>query len=80
MLKSTTPPATATALRSQLHAEGFRPGIPAGLDPEDLAIDLNTYRRQRCPRCGRRLDAAAWTDGRAYRLLCSCQCGYAVEC
>lgn len=74
-----TPPATAEALRAAFCADGFHAGKPPALPLEALAIDLNTYRRQRCPRCGRRLDAAPWTNGDGYRLLCSCRCGYAVE-
>jgi hypothetical protein len=44
------PPATAKALREQFRAEGYRPGVPPGLDHATLALDLDCYRRIRCAR------------------------------
>jgi hypothetical protein len=81
MLKSQpiAPPATAEALVALFRAEGFNPGTPPGLDPEVLAIDVNCYRRMRCPRCGGRLAVEPWTDGASYRLLSFCKCLFAVE-
>jgi hypothetical protein len=48
MKKRTISLTTAEALRSLFRAEGFRPGVPAHLPAEMLALDLRCYRRQRC--------------------------------
>jgi hypothetical protein len=74
-----TMPATAEALRSLFRAEGFRPGVPAHLPAEALAVDLNCFRRMRCPQCRKSVAVRPWTDGARHRLLCSCRCGYATE-
>ncbi len=79
MNQRTITPQTAEALRALFRSEGFKPGKPPGLPAAALALDLRCYRRMRCSACRRRLTPRPWTDGAAYRLLCSCRCGHGTE-
>lgn len=69
-----TPLTEAESMFYRLLAQGFRPGTPPDLHPDDAAIDRLCCRQLVCGGCGRRgLDYTPMHRGRdGYRVLGVC--------
>jgi hypothetical protein len=88
-MPKTTAPATAheqalDLLRHQQAREGFIPGAPPWVDPEDLAVDAQVAQHLRCGRCsrGRTMQCHPYHNPltAVYRSICVCQrCGATEE-
>jgi hypothetical protein len=64
-------------------SHGWRDGAPLSVPSEVVLIDLTTYRRMRCPKCGQRGFKAVpqHNAAGAYRVLCSCRtCPHVEVC
>ncbi|HEX5270543.1 MAG TPA: hypothetical protein VFW33_08665 [Gemmataceae bacterium] len=79
----TLPAARLSELVATLAAEGYRPGIPAGLPLLARAADQELCRRMRCPACRHRGMAYRpfVSAGGRYRVVAgcpACQCAEEV--
>ncbi len=71
---------TQTAVAEQANA--WQDGAPLSVPSETVLLDIRTYRRLKCPGCGKRgMKATPQHRGDEYRILCSCRvCRHKEAC
>ena len=62
--------------------DGWMDGAPLSVSSEVVLVDIRTYRRLTCARCGKRgMKAVPQHNGERYRVLCSCRtCRHVEAC
>jgi hypothetical protein len=68
-------------LATALTEDGYRPGAPAHVRKDCLAIDKEVCRGAECEECGQiGLKFHPWHCGRSYRAVATCPCcGHSFE-